>query len=428
MIRIIADFWRRNRAEIVVTAVFLVCAFGFNVYRVQSDGVYYFSFLERILGVQDPETPSSVMRSTDYFFQAGCAYFNMPFYILGYALEHGLHRQVLMSGITIRQFFINLASNFYLVLSLILCVKILKCLNFNRIILPVLSILFSTSAYVVAVRMPSMSHTVDIFLNTLVIYLVLRYEEKAPYYMIFPGLMCVFASLVRYANGLLAFTMVVYLFMRKRPRHSVWFIGGGLAFSWLVPWTLTVYNGHSLRLFAIASDEILTKVSLIPRYTLKYLFHPLHGLFVWAPSAFLGVWGWEALGKRNKPLALCFAGYWIVFLMYYGMFFNWYAGWSFTNRYLVNHFCILTVGLAAFLDRKPAVFVWLVVLLTVYSLFVYVNWDLCIIEAEFGPIGDIVTAWMRGFSPSFMDKTVNVHTVLHRFGEYCRYKYLFSIR
>ncbi|MFC1646035.1 hypothetical protein ACFL2Y_02520, partial [Candidatus Omnitrophota bacterium] len=206
--------FEKYKTTLIVVLVFLFFAFGFNIFRVQGDGLLYYAFLEKMLGVLHPE--SSDTRLDNVFFQqAGCAYFNAPFYLCAYAIERIFHFSPNFNGITLRQIAINLSSNFYLVLSLILAVKILHLLNFKHKILPVLSILFSTSAFTVAVIQPSWSHTVDIFITTSLVYtFLINRHEKNPQKTSWLGIILTIAILVRYFN----FLLFCIFYLRKNTK------------------------------------------------------------------------------------------------------------------------------------------------------------------------------------------------------------------
>ncbi|MEI6079854.1 MAG: hypothetical protein WCQ53_04370, partial [bacterium] len=210
----IVSFCFEYKAEILVSIIFAFCAFAFNTYRVEGDGLLYYGVLEKTLHIADPESSIDNLRSG--FMQCGNVFFNIPFYLMGYLAEKAFHLKVNIDGVTLRTASINIASNFYLLLSLILCVRILKKLNLKNIILPCLCVLFSTSAYTVSTIMPSWNHSVDIFINTLFIYLFLMIELSAQKkYAIALGVVFISSILVRYFNFILIIPVIFYLIYKR---------------------------------------------------------------------------------------------------------------------------------------------------------------------------------------------------------------------
>lgn len=423
------DFIRRNKEEIITGFIFIFFALGFNIYRVQGDGWSYYSFLENILHIPNPESAPGYFQG---FQQSGCAYLNIPFYLLAYAIENLFNIRCNFNGITLRQISINLASNFYMLLSIILVIKILKKINFKHIIISVLSILFSTTAFAAAVVVPSWTHAADIFICTLFIYLLVV-GESSPSRLFWAGIVYIIAILIRYFNAIL----LILLFMLRDYKKIRYFIMAVIGFTWVIPLIFYTYNGSAwnfsyLMKFTKNPADMITvggiyTMNIFPVYFLKYLVHPLHGLFVWSPVTILSALGLVAMPKGREKMGYLFLGTWLSFLILHGYFNQWSAGWSFSNRYLVGLFPIYVIGLAAFLEKYGRKMVFLAVILMLYSVILYLNWHLCIMNGEFGTPADMVQAWIKGESDTSVDKKVDIVTVLKRLYEMCRYKYLIKI-
>ncbi|MFA4889091.1 MAG: hypothetical protein WC628_05915 [Candidatus Omnitrophota bacterium] len=418
------EYLRKHKEEVIAGGIFIFFALGFNIYRVQGDGKEYYAFLERVLHILKPESSMEYL-SDSRFYQSGCAFLNAPFYLLSYWLENVLKIHPNYNGITLRQISINLASNFYLLISIIFSIRILKRMNFSHRILPVLSMVFSTSAFSVAVVMPSMNHAADVFIITAFLYLFIEniYSESGNSFWL--GAFCVAAVLVRYFNAVLVILAAGYYFSQKRYRNFKQIAIGFLSFAWIIPLILFTYNRGSSTF--LMTGSLVTSLAPLPKYALKLLVHPLHGLFVWSPVTLLSVIGLLVLPKKYRILGYVLSGVWVSFVLLYGFFYEWYGGWSFSNRYLVNVFPIYCIGLASFLQRFGKKAVILVILFTVYSVFLFLHWHLCIFNAEFETPWAIFKAWRSGESDTFLDKNVNTSTVLKRLFEYCRYKYILGV-
>jgi len=415
----------KNKEEIILSVIFLFFAFGFNLYRVIGDGALYYGFLENIIDVMIH--PEKSLKTG--FMQSGCAYFNAPFYIVARILEKLFQKNWDFNGITLRTISINLASNFYMLMSIILSVRVLKKLNFKRIITSVFAVLFSTYAFVAAVITPSWSHTVDIFVITLFIYMFLEYEDSKPFKSAWLGILQVICLLVRYLNILLMAPIITYYFCKKEYAKIKYFFAGFIGTAWIIPLIFYIYNGGFFTAFY--SKEItrlqLNSIVFWPKYFFKYLVHPLHGLFIWSPVLVLSVTGLLIFPKEKKKIGYLFFTIWLLYVFVYGYNPHYHCGWSFSNRYLSGLFLIYIIGLAAFLERyKNKRSVFLVICCTFYSIFLFFNWCLCVIHGELETPLNMVEAWIKGESLHFVGgRKVNLPIFLKMIWQWCRYKYLF---
>ena len=421
---------KSNRQEIITLSIFLVLAFGFNVYRIESDGRFYYSFLEKVLRIAHPES-SAVAIKNSFFFQSGCVFFNAPFYLVGYVLEQAFNFHININGITLRTIAINCASNFYVGASIVLTVKMLKRLKLTAILFPVLSIVFSTSVFVAAAIMPSFNHAVEIFIVTFFMFLVLKNDQEnlpKPYWL---GFLVVVAILVRYFYFVLLIPVALYYLYNKQYTKCKYLLIGFFACTWIVPLILFCYNG-SVNVFHNTqyqhafsrSAASISSVNVLPQYFLKYLVHPLHGILVWSPVVVLSCLGFVYLAKDNKRIGYAFFWSFILFLFMMSFNCSWYAGWSFSNRYLSGFFALYVIGLSAFISRFKKLGIFIAVILTIYSIILLLHWRLCIINAEYDTPASVVQAWVLGESDTFIDKKVTVQNFFYRLWEMCRYKYV----
>ena len=302
--------------------------------------------------------------------------------------------------------------------------------------LPVSSILFSTAAFASAVVIPSFNHSVDIFITTLFIFLFIRNADLSPVKSLWLGMVYVIAILIRNANFVFIIPIITYYLNTRNYVKLKFFIIGFLLTAWIIPALLYCYNGtfspfyHTRYHTALVtkSMSVMNEIYLAPKNILKPLIHPLHGLFVWSPVTLLSLLGLVHFPKSKAKLSYVFIGIWVLFSLFYGVLMNeWHAGWSFSNRYFVNLFPIYIIGLAAFLEKYGKKMKWLIVFLFSYSIILYFNWHLCIFNAEFETPWNMVKAWIKGESNSFVGEKVSLKVVLKTAWEWCRYKYLFRI-
>jgi len=415
---------RKYLAEIVIVSLYLCFAFGYNIYRVQGDGLFYYAFLERILNIVNPESAGAYLDGA-FYFQSGCVFLNIPFYAAAYLIENWFNLTVNFNGITLRQASINLSSNFYMICSLILSVKILKRLNFKHVLLPVLSVLFSTSAIVVSVVTPSFNHMADIFITTLFVYMFVTIEKKNDKSATWLGILSVFMLLIRYFNFVFPAAVIIYYCLSKQYKKCLSLICGFCAVAWLLPLMFYCYNGTFSPFYhtTLLSDSY-GGLPIFPKYFLKVLIHPLHGIFLWSPVTILSSLGLVYARKDNKNIGYILMSASFLLVLLYGYMAQWHAGWSFSNRYLVSLFPVYIVGLAAFLDKFHSKFmVALICICTLWSVFLFFNWYICIINGQFGTPYDMVICWLNG--QKWDGSSFNLTYFIKKLWMMCRYKYLF---
>ena len=417
---------KNHKKELFAVCLFLFFAFGFNIYRIQGDGRLYYAMIERTLNIPDPESSQKYLEFG--FQQSGSAFFNIPFYLLGYSIEKAMHRDIDVKGITLRSAFINLGSNFYMILSLLLMFKVLKLLNLRRATISIVSVLFSTSAFVVAIVTPAYNHVVDIFLATLFMYLMVRGLQGDSKSLFLLGITCVAALIVRYVNVVLIIPPILFLLLKKEYR-KIWAISlGFLSVAWIFPLILYHYNGNMFTLTikpeapAIIADRMLW----YPKYLLRYLVHPIHGIFVWSPVTILSAIGLIKMSDEKPSIAHICLSIWILFLLLYGFLWDWHAGWSFSNRYMVSLFPIYIIGLCYFLDKYGRWAASLTVFFTCYSVFLFFNWYLCVIDGFWGTPIEMFEFWAKGKSHTFKGGEVNLSSFAKRIFSASRYKHIFG--
>ena len=414
---------RKHRSELIIIFLFCLFAFGFNIYRIQGDGAFYYNFLERILNIPDPETSAD-----NGFMQSGCAYFNAPFYLAAYTVERVFHKKWDWRGITLRAVAINLASNFYVILSILIAVRILRRLKYRHVIIPVTSVLFSTSVFVTAVVMPGYNHAVDVFINTLFIYLFIENEESLPVKSVWLGVLYVITILIRYFNFVLIIPVVIYYLNKRDFRKISFFIAGTISAAWIIPLIFYLYNGAMFSAFAgVKSMEqnISHWTSLYPKYFFKILVHPVHGIFVWSPVLIFSALGLLIMSQDRRKWGYIFGGLWCLHTVMNGLTPTWHGGWSFSIRSLSCLFPVYIIGMAAMLERYGNKVIIPVALCTLFSLFLFFNWYRSIIHGEFGTPFNMIEAWYEGKNYITGEK-LDLSIFFQKIWNSCRYKYIFK--
>ncbi|MDD5774556.1 MAG: glycosyltransferase family 39 protein [Candidatus Omnitrophica bacterium] len=409
------------RHEIIAILVFMFCAFGLNVYRVQGDGEYYFAVTERILHIPDPESAPQFREL--FFFSAGCAFFNAPFYMGAYGAEKALGKKLDFNGITLRSASINIASNFYMILAILLMFRILKRLNVKYALISVLCVLFSTSAFAVSTVMPSYNHAVDIFLTTLFVFLIIRYHKEESGKLFWLGALYPLMITVRYFNFIVIVPVMLWLVLNREFRKCLVIVSGTAATIWILP-VIFIFYSHGTFLSG-SNVESISKFPMLPVYGLKLLVHPIHGLFVWSPVTILSAIGLVKMTdgeKRNYGYLL--AGFWAIFVFAYGYISDWHAGWSFSNRYLSSLFPVYTIGLAYFIQRYGKWAMACALAATAYSIFLFFNWYICVIHGQWGTPIDMIRAWVSGKSVYFSEGKVHARIFSRRVLNLFRYKHI----
>ena len=381
----------------------------------------YYNFLERIVHASDPETSAS-----SGFMQSGCAYFNAPFYLAAYAVEHVFNKKWSFNGITLRTAAINLASNFYVILSILIAARILRRLKFRHVVIPITSVLFSTSVFVNAVVMPSYNHSVDVFINTLFIYLFIENEESLPAKSFWLGVLYVIAILIRYFNFVLIVPVVIYYFNKREFKKISFFIVGILSVAWIIPLIFYIYNGSMFSPFVgpkFSEWTISHTITLYPKYFFEIFVHPIGGIFVWSPVLILSAVGLLIMSNDKRHWGYIFGGVWCLHTMMNGLIPSWHAGWSFSIRLLSGLFPIYIIGIAAMLEKYGNKVVIPVMLCTLFSIFLFFNWYLLIFHPEFGTPFDMIDAWSKGRSVVTGEK-LDLNSFLRQIWNVCRYKYI----
>jgi hypothetical protein len=373
----------------------------FASFRVSNDGLVYFDFLRRLLGEH--------VRGIAYQF--GVAYFNLPFYLAGRALQElGVASVV---GAPPPQAAIAVASNVALVLTLWIGWRLLRRLDLPAGPVVLLLALFGSPLFYYTAFQPSYKHAVDALGVTLLALLLLLAVERLDGWVTL-ALGAVLAGLIsiRYANiGLLPGAALPFWFRRDGRRFCLGVLAlvgtsallfgipaaRGIHFkrrsdvalaapapakpqivvAGLLPSGNDICRGYSYKLTLRQCLRNKFGVDLQGTAPLRMLFSVRRGLFLWTPLTAVSLFGF-ALAFRSRPersrylATLAVAALGLVWVhAIWGDF--WTNGFSFSQRFLAGLFPVFLIGVAELVRRWR---LWAVGALTLCALFsLYVGFN-----------------------------------------------------
>jgi hypothetical protein len=92
-----------------------------------------------------------------------------------------------------------------------------------------------------------------------------------------------------------------------------------------------------------------------PTHLGQVLFSGEKGLFVWAPLTALALLGLVVLYRKQRALSLGLAAVFVLQALINASVYDWWAGWGFGMRRMVEAYPVFVIGLAALLcARLPA--------------------------------------------------------------------------
>ena len=386
---------------LVALGLYLLFAVTFASFRVSNDGLVYFDFLRRLLG----EHVKGVA------YQFGVAYFNLPFYLGGRALQElGVGS---IFGAPPPQAAIAVASNVALVLTLWLGWRLLQRLYLSAGPAVLFLTVFGSPLFYYTAFQPSYKHAVDALAVTVLALLLLLAVERLDDRVAL-GIGAVLAVLfsIRYANvGLVPAAALPFLVRRDGRRFGLatlaLVVTGAVVFAipaargirfkrgsevairasvhvepqvqlaGVLPSGNTLCKGYSYHLSLRQCLHNKFGIWPIGRAPVWMLFSVRRGLFLWTPLTALSLVGF-ALAFSSRPqhrrylavLALsALSLVWVHAL--WGDF--WTNGFSFSQRFLASLFPVFLVGVAELVRRWRQ---WAVAALTLCALFsVYVGFN-----------------------------------------------------
>ena len=299
-------------------------------------------------------------------FPFGSAMLLVPFYWLAMLLDRLpiLHINdayfLQHQGATfVYSLFPMLGANLYAVASVVLTYLSARKLASVRIsMLAAMALFFGTPLLYYSSVEPLSSHVAGTFAVSVLLYLFVHWwvkRESNPsgreqVLWTAAGLAAGMAAVVRWQLMLVALPLGVLLLWQRRLRLLASFALGCLAIAWLVPYSWWRMFGSP---WVIPAAEQNRAAFLVwPVHVGKVLFSGEKGLFAWAPLTALAVLGWIPLYRKDRTLGLTLTGIFLLQALINGSVYDWWAGWGFGMRRMVELYPVFALGLAALLATR----------------------------------------------------------------------------
>jgi hypothetical protein len=381
-------------------AFYLLFVVTFASFRVNNDGLVYYNVLRRLLGEHVPNA---------YSREFGAALFNIPFYVVARGIS-ALTPLDSAFGAPLGEVAITVASAAAVILTFYLGWRILGELELPNGPAVLLITLFGSPLFYYAVFQPSYKHAVDALFSTLFAFLLLRTSERADRRMLLALGACLGMMVsIRYVNIAFFAGVVVTFLIRRNPRAIgtvavamlvttavILSLPGlrGIRYSQppqpaaaaapleagLLPYRLEhpcreVYLTYRLTLTQCLRNRL--GAELAPRAPVEMLFSVRRGLFLWTPLTLVSVLGFALLFRR-RPDRRAFLGGMLAAAValvlihaVWGGF--WWGGFSFSQRFLAALFPFFLLGVAEIVRRFRRVGWAVLVVCTLFSMFVAFN-------------------------------------------------------
>lgn len=277
---------------------------------------------------------------------------------------------------------INLASIFYLVVSLIFLNKILSLYGISEVnkALALTATVFGTNLFYYTVYEPSMSHVYSLAFVTMFFYFTLKYfREFHSKYLIIAALLLGMTVLIRPIN-ILVLSAVPFLSgdwktLRKSLHHKI--IYGKTTILALVIFIIPlllqalIYYLQTGRPWVYSYGE--ERFYFDQPNIIKMLFSYRKGMFIYAPVLFVSLGGLYFLFKRKVSLVFFWLSSFLLITYVLSCWHQWYYGGSFGSRVFIEYYALFAILLGALLQgikrRGPRIALnSLLIILTAYSI------------------------------------------------------------
>ncbi len=376
------DTARRATIIAVVTIVLLVAGSCILLYRplVRGDGLAYFMWLDSLardgdLDLANQATKFASLNTYQVFvhektgrhasvFAFGNALMLVPFYWLG-ALANKLpafhiHDAyfVQYQGTTFAySFFPMLGTNLYALATVLLAFFTARKIASTLVsLLAALALFFGTPLWYYSTVEPLNAHVCGAFAVSLLLYLFARWRlapdplsrKNEQWLWLAIGLAAGLATLVRWQLALCVLPLGLALLWQKRARLLIPLALGFLVLAWLVPYSWWRMFGSP---WVIPAAEQNRAAFLVwPAYLWQVLFSGKKGLFVWAPATVLAVLGWITLVGKHRMLSVTLAAMFVLQVLMNASVYDWWAGWGFGMRRMIELYPAFVLGLASLLS------------------------------------------------------------------------------
>jgi hypothetical protein len=293
-------------------------------------------------------------------FPFGSSLLLVPFYWLGtwanrLPLTHVNDAYfVQQQGLTLAfSFFPMLGTNLYALATVVLAyLAARRFASQAAALLATLALFFGTPLWYYATVEPFSAHVAGAFALSLLLYGLVRWwmnpereRVTSPWLWLGIGLAAGLATVVRWQLALCAVPVGLMLVWKRQWRTLALFVIGFAALAWLVPCSWWRMFGSP---FVIPAAEQNRAAFLVwPAHLGQVLFSGEKGLFVWAPLTALAVLGLLALYCRQRALSLALGGIFVLQALINASVYDWWAGWGFGMRRMVELYPVFVLGLVA---------------------------------------------------------------------------------
>ncbi len=344
-------------------------------YRVESDGVGYFSYLRSAVYDRDLDFENEFTQLQAQKFGIG-------------RLVNGKYKRLKKTGLISNPFSVGPAllwSGFYLTAKLItrgktgyeppllrsvalshwvlaLLGSLLLFFSLRRFLDPLFSllalegILLASPLFHYLRHNPFLSHIPSFFSLSLFIFLLLRSSpESPPMRWFLPGAASGLAALVRWQNGIFVLLPASYLthsLLKSRisvRRYILSGLGFGAGFFLLLIPQLLVFKEIYGGFFTVPQGKKF--LSYLPLYLPQSLFSPFHGLFNWHPLLLAGLLGFFLPWDKEISIRNLNLGGFSLAALGNGFVKQFWAGASFGARRYIGSLGFLSFGLGNFFKR-----------------------------------------------------------------------------
>ena len=258
-------------------------------------------------------------------------------------------------------FFPMLGTNLYALATVLLAYLTTRRIASSLVsMLAALGLFFGTPLWYYSTVEPLNSHVCGAFAASLLLWLFARWclphgplsRQQEQWLWLAMGLAAGLATLVRWQLALCVLPLGLVLVWQKRFGLLTRLALGFVAIAWMVPYSWWRMFGSPW--IIPAAEQNRAAFLVWPTYLWQVLFSGKSGLFIWAPATALAVVGWIALYRKNGMLGLVLAAMFALQALISASVYDWWAGWGFGMRRMIELYPAFVLGLAALLSMALA--------------------------------------------------------------------------